>query len=306
MRDHRIALGEGLRGGGVLTGLLRDRRFLDADQRLARDAIQDIDPSGLADFRDGLAKLTVVLQIKQDHGTRRVVIPQVMMHLLKVPTVFSGLCLDGDDRYGEQVVALAQAAVEIRPCIAGGKINEPALRIDGGRLPHHGAAVCPRRIILRPALVTRFSRSWYGVEGPQRFPILGAECPNSAARRQFAAGKSADYHAVEVQRRTRNGESVLPALRLDRPNLLAGALVQRDDGAVKPPQKDFSLANRDAATRPAAAHGRDGFFQVRLINPKLFTGLGIDCKHIVRAGGNINHTLCNDGLRLTGERRPHA
>ncbi len=154
--------------------------------------------------------------------------------------------------------------------------------------------------------MTHLTGSGYGVERPQGLAILRAECSNTASGGELAAGKAADNHPVVVERRARDGEPVLPALRLYGPQLLAGVLIQRDNRAVKPSQENFPLADRDAAAGPTAAHRRNGFFQVRLINPKLLAGSGVDCKHIVRAGWDIDHAILDDGLRLAGEWRPNA
>ena len=62
-------------------------------------------------------------------------------------------------------------------------------------------------------------------------------------------------------------EAVLPALRLHRPDFLAGALIQRDDFAVQPSEKNLSLTDRDAAAHPSAAHRGDGLVELRLVHP---------------------------------------
>ena len=112
--------------------------------------------------------------------------------------------------------------------------------------------------------------------------------------------------ALRAEVRARAGGPLIELSVREGELVKQGQLLGRIDAPVLGFEAQRGSADRDAATRPAATHCRDRFFQVRLMNPKLLTGLGIDCKHIIRAGGNINHTLCNDGLRLTGERRPHA
>src|SRR5258708_34191814 len=219
MRHYCIAQGKWLRRRRVLANLLRDGFLVDADQRLAGHAVKNITPSGYAYFRDGRAKLAVVFQIKPDHGARRIIIPQVVMHLLKVPAVLARLCLDGKNGHREQVIAFAQAAVEIRRGVAGREINQAMLRIDRGRLPHHGAALPPHCTVLRPALVTHLTGSGYGVERPQGLAILRAEGSDTASGGELASGKAADNHPVVVERPARDGEPLLPPRRLYRPQL---------------------------------------------------------------------------------------
>src|SRR5690242_2407071 len=97
------------------------------------------------------------------------------MHLLVVPAVLSGLGLDSHHRDREQVVAGADAAVEIRPRVAGGEVDEAEVGIDGRSLPNAGSAVFPGLAILRPGVVAELARTGDGVERPDEAAILGVE-----------------------------------------------------------------------------------------------------------------------------------
>ncbi|HEY0339341.1 MAG TPA: hypothetical protein VGC34_00925, partial [Steroidobacteraceae bacterium] len=85
LRYDGVADGVGLRRRGCLAGLLRDRFLVDSQQRFARGAIEDVDPTRLGDFGEGLARLAVDVGIEQDDRVRRVVIPDIVVDLLEVP-----------------------------------------------------------------------------------------------------------------------------------------------------------------------------------------------------------------------------
>ena len=150
---------KGLRRRGRLPRLLRHGLLLDADQRLAGLAIEDVGPARLADLAMPLRSLPSIRRVEQHDGIRRVVVPDVVMHLLEVPAVLAGLRVDRDDRDAEEVVAGAHGAVEIGARVARREVDEPELGIDGRRLPDGRAAVLPRVVVLRPGVVA-------GLAGP--------------------------------------------------------------------------------------------------------------------------------------------
>src|SRR5262249_30114730 len=110
---QRALIDEGIAGRvrlgrrGLLARLLVDRFFVDADEWLAIASIEQIAPAGLGALEQALARLTVVGLIEHPRRARRVEVPDVGVDLLEVPLVLAGLVVEGDDRAGEQVVALA-------------------------------------------------------------------------------------------------------------------------------------------------------------------------------------------------------
>src|SRR6185295_3295243 len=98
----------------------------------------------------------------------------------------------------------------IRRGIAGREIQETELGIDGRRLPDRGAAVLPRVVVLRPRLVTRLAGTRNRVEGPDQTAVLRVVRLDAAARAAITAGKADDDATVDVQRRCRDREAVLP------------------------------------------------------------------------------------------------
>ncbi len=113
LRHERVAARVRLRRRRRLPRLLRHGAFVDADERHAVRAIEDVDPARLARLREAFAQRSVQLEIEQHDGARAVVIPDVVVDLLKVPAVFTGARVERDDRRREQVVAGAHAAVVV-------------------------------------------------------------------------------------------------------------------------------------------------------------------------------------------------
>lgn len=76
----------------ALARVLWDWLLIDSQERFASDAIEDINPSRLARFGDGFAGTPVYLYVEKNDGVRRIVIPDVMVDLLKVPAILSRTC----------------------------------------------------------------------------------------------------------------------------------------------------------------------------------------------------------------------
>src|SRR5580700_110790 len=123
------------------------------------------------------------------------------MDLLKVPAVLAGFDIQRDDRDGEQIVAFALAAIEIRPRISGREIDQSKLGIHRRGLPDRRSAVLPRVTLLRPAIVTELTGAGNGIESPQRLAILGTERTHAPTGQELRTRKAGDDHAVVVQRR---------------------------------------------------------------------------------------------------------
>src|SRR5688572_1377935 len=157
VRDDLVAARDRLRRGRRLARLLRHRHLVDADERLAGLAIEDVDVARLADLDDALARPAVVHRVEQHHGIRRVVVPQSVMHLLEVPAIFPRLRLDRDHGDAEQVVAGPHRAVQIGAGVARREVDEPELGIDGRRLPNGRAAVHPRVVVAGPRVVAELA-----------------------------------------------------------------------------------------------------------------------------------------------------
>src|SRR5205814_2487438 len=118
LRKKRIADGVGLRRGGELPRLLRDGSLVDAKQRLARCAVQDVDPARLGDLRQSVPYLALVRRIEQHDRIWRIVVPDVVVYLLEMPATFTRFHLEGDDRAGEEIVARTARTAVVGPGVA--------------------------------------------------------------------------------------------------------------------------------------------------------------------------------------------
>src|SRR5688572_20870571 len=188
VRNDLVASRNRLRRRGRLPRLLRHRYLVDGDERLARLAIEDVDVARLADLDDALAQPAVVHGVEQHDGIRRVVVPEIVMHLLEVPAVPARLHLDRDHRDAEEIVAGPHGAVEIGTRVARREIDEAELGIDGRRLPDGGAAMLPRVIVARPGVVPGFAGTRDRVEGPHELAVVRVVSLHAAAHRAVAAG----------------------------------------------------------------------------------------------------------------------
>ena len=181
-------------------------------------AVEQIHPARLVRLGDAFARLAVDREIEQHDGIAAVVVPEVVMNLLVVPAVRARLHVERHDRRREQVVALAHGAVEVGARVRGGEVEEAELGVDGRRLPHGAAAVLPDVVVLRPGLVAALARARDRVEGPEQLAVLRVVRLHAAAHAALRTREAADQHPVVVERRARDREAFLPALRLDRPD----------------------------------------------------------------------------------------
>ncbi len=100
LRHDAVAHGIRLGGRGRLLRLLRHGPLLDADERLAALTIQNVGPAGLRDLGEALAEPAVDRRVEQHDRIGRVIVPDVVMHLLEMPAVLAGLRLQGNDGDG--------------------------------------------------------------------------------------------------------------------------------------------------------------------------------------------------------------
>ncbi len=228
------------------------------------------------------------------------------MHLLEVPAVLAGLRFDGNDGRGEEVVAGAHGAVEVRARVAGGEIDQAELAIRRGCLPHRAAAALPRVGIRRPGVVPELARAGDGVERPQQLAVLRVVRLDAAADAELGAGEAGDHDAVEIERRGGEREAVLRAFGLHGPRSLAGAPVERDETTVERAEEHLVFAQGDAAIGPAAAHRRDLRIESGGPLPQDGAAHGIQREHVVGAGGEIDAAVVHQRLRRAGELRAEA
>ena len=97
------ASGRGLIGNGCVaeaaspgTSLGGDGPLLDAEDRRACRAVEDEDQPHLGQLDDRRNGACPLMDVGQDRLRRQVVVPQIVVHELKVPAPFAGRGVEGD------------------------------------------------------------------------------------------------------------------------------------------------------------------------------------------------------------------
>src|SRR5215207_2805563 len=215
--EGRVA-GDRLRLRCRLARELRHRLLLDRQQRLARLPVEEVEPAGLRCLGNPLVLLAVDLDVEEDDRAGRVVVPDVVVHLLEVPAVLTGLRVDRDNRGGEEVVAPPPAAVQVGGGVAGGEVEEPQLGVDRRCKEERSTAVLPRVVLLRPGVVPLLAWAGDGVEAPDFLAGLGVVRLYAPTDREFATGDARDHHAVVVERCGGDRVALLPVSDGDLPD----------------------------------------------------------------------------------------
>ena len=169
---------------------LRHRPLFDREDRLPRDAVEQIQHRLLAHRGDGLDGTAADRQIDEHRRRRDVHVPDRMVDQLEVPLALAGPIVDRDDAFGEEVVAGTEAAVEVRARRLDRQIREAELFVGGNLIPDTGVAGHRPRFV-QPRVVAEFAGTRNRVEGPQplcrcarrsRGPAPWCCCGSSACR----------------------------------------------------------------------------------------------------------------------------
>jgi hypothetical protein len=119
----------------TLDPALRDRSFLDGIDRLARLAIEAEDVPGLGTLQDGRYDLAVALKFDERRLRCEVVVPDIVVNELPVPSDLAGCGAQSNERIRVKIVALAFAAIEIRTGRTRRHVDETEFGIRGERCP---------------------------------------------------------------------------------------------------------------------------------------------------------------------------
>src|SRR5690606_21861471 len=144
-----------------------------------------------------------------------------------------------------------------RKWVGGGEVDKPQFWIDSGRLPDARTAPHPDVGIGRPGLRAKLAWCGNGVESPYEFAGFGVIGLDPATNSTISAGEAGDDHPVIVEWRGSDGEAILPALGLHRPDHLAGVLVEREQLAVELADEHLVIAVADSTAHPATAGRRE-------------------------------------------------
>src|SRR5439155_24061388 len=171
-RSERLDGGIRLRRRGMLEGRsLRDGQLGDREYRRAGGPVEDV-------VLPVFAAVAERVGAEEERGLRAVVVPDVVVDLLEVPDRLAVLQLESDERGGEDVVADAVLAEDVRSGVAGDEIDQPQCRIDCGRIPDSSAASEVR--------VTRVAVRIGGREVPDDSPGARVEGEDLATDLEFA------------------------------------------------------------------------------------------------------------------------
>ena len=177
---------------------LRHRPLLDRPDRLARHAVEHVEPAGLARHDDDVAVAPVLADGRQLRRRAGIQVPEIVVHELEVPQPLAGARVERDDRRAEQVGADPVGAVEVVGGRAERDVGDAARGVDRHLAPVVGAAdVLPR--VLRPGVVAELAGTRHGMERPHELAgqdVVGADV---AGRRHvaFAGGAAEDEQVLE-------------------------------------------------------------------------------------------------------------
>src|ERR1700730_14313119 len=105
------------------------------------------------------------------------------MHSLKMPYPLAGLCIQGNQAIGEQIIANSITAVEVRHRGTGRDINDSTPGIERHTGPVvGGAAGLPR--VPGPGLIAKLPRTRNGMKRPAQLSGAHIERPDIARRRR--------------------------------------------------------------------------------------------------------------------------
>ncbi len=168
---------------------------------LAGDAVEDVDVALLARLGHRLDRAAVDADVGQDRRRRDVVVPERVVDELEVPLPLAGTQIDADQRFAEEVVAGAVAAIEVVGRGLHRQVGQAEVLVDGDLRPDAGVAVLLGRAA-QPRVVPELARFRDRVEDPQA--LAGADVERADVAlvvpvrlgREPLAERGADEHDV--------------------------------------------------------------------------------------------------------------
>ena len=235
-----------------------------------------------------------------------------MAHGLEVPLALAGHRIQRQHGVREQVVALAEAAVEVVGRRARGGEHPSALLVDGDAAPGVGAAVVfPFHPL--PGVVTDLSFLGNGVENPLHRAGDRVVAADMAGRRVVAlvdAGRD-DQHVLEHRARRRHLDhcrrridaEVLPeideAIGAERGDESAGLRVHRVDAVAH--EMENALATGPFPVDDAAVAQPDDVAVVvfrRVESPDLLARRGVQRHSLEARRRDVHHPVDHDRVRV--------
>ena len=126
----------------------------------------------------------------------------VVRRELEMPAHLSGIDVDREERARVEVVALACVAVPVGTGIAGAPVEQLQRGVVRAGQPRRARTAHPA--VTGPSVAARFAWRWYGLETPDRLPVLRIVRVEVAADAGLAAADTDDDLVVGDERRRRN------------------------------------------------------------------------------------------------------
>ncbi len=164
---------------------MRHRPFFDGPERLAGYTIEHIEKSKLRRLCNDIDHLPVVLHSEKLRRSRRVIIPEIVMHQLVMPQTLARARIERQQTIAIEIRAQTIAAPEIICRRTDRKICDAALFVDGKLAPDIRPA-CGLVSVFRPCVVTEFARIRDRVKGPHEFAAHYVVSADIARRRAVA------------------------------------------------------------------------------------------------------------------------
>src|SRR5207249_2918959 len=120
---------------------LLDGTFFNRPYRLARHAIEDVEPTDLMRQRDSLDRAAVDVDVRQHRRGRVVEIPNRMMNELVIPLALAGLQVNSHKALAKEIVSRPVSAEIIGCRRFDGEINQTELFVDCELSPNTGVAI---------------------------------------------------------------------------------------------------------------------------------------------------------------------
>src|SRR3954471_18642245 len=141
----------------------------------------------------------LAVEVEQDVLHRGVVVPQVVRGVLEMRLDLACVSVHGNAGVGVEVVALADASVEVGTRVAGSEVQEVQIRIEGGGYPAVRAASRPGLAVGRPSLRAGLAGLRHHVGAPDTLAGFALERVDVAAHPELPAGAPDDDHVLDDQ-----------------------------------------------------------------------------------------------------------
>ena len=152
----------------------------------------------LVGLSDNIDHLSVVPHRQQLGSGRGIVIPQIVMHRLKMPEPFAGAQIEREQAIAEEIRSHAVRAVPVVGRRSQREVADGALLVDGDLTPGIDAAdVFPG--VGRPRLIAELPGTRHGVEGPEQLSGQHVVCPDVSGGRpiRFTGRRPENDHVPE-------------------------------------------------------------------------------------------------------------